>query len=93
MAVKQCTQCLCDKDVSLFRKDVTYKSGRRNYCTECYNRTRSTVQLVKPKAHYRQAAVLAELPRPEDLPAAYMKRVSDYWTSLVGGEEPTRRII
>lgn len=33
-----------------------------------------------------------DLPTPERLPAAYLKRCSDYWTDLVGGNNPTQRI-
>ncbi len=41
---------------------------------------------------YVQTAAPADLPDPAVLPAAYMKRVSDYWVDLIGGEEPATRI-
>jgi len=36
---------------------------------------------------------LPELPAPEVLPAAYLKRCSDYWTDLLGGSTSPARIV
>lgn len=101
---KVCTKCGEPKSIEYFCKDSGYKDGRRSDCNGCRQIARSTFRRELEEATrvpaplgyalrpYHQTTVEQDLPDPERLPAAYMKRVSDYWVDLIGGVEPTTRI-
>lgn len=83
-----------------------YRDGRRSDCNDCRAIRRAQLRRgaqdvpvtlpvplgYVPNPAYLQTAAEEDLPDPERLPAAYMKRVSDYWIDLIGGEEPATRI-
>ncbi len=96
---KVCTKCCKPKGIESFCKDSGYKDGRRGDCNGCRQIARSAFRQELQEAisatvppTYLQTVADKDLPDPERLPAAYMKRVSDYWVDLIGGEEPAARI-
>lgn len=100
MSIKQCTKCLNDKSATEFCKDSGYKDGRRSDCNGCRNAARSNsavVTLPKPLGYvpmpYFQVVEEQDLPPPEKLPAAYLKRCADYWIDLTGEGTATTRIV
>jgi len=104
---KICMKCEESRPLTAFRKDDKCKDGHRNSCKVCRKLdpriepstvTVTTTATAAPSVTttlvpYFQTVLEQDLPDPERLPAAYLKRCSDYWTDLVGGEEPARRIL
>lgn len=89
-----------DKVCEVCQKPYTSKEGKQKACSkECGDILRSRtnklraagVNLEKPRQiHLREE----DLPPPEVLPAAYLKRCHDFWAELVGGSgDPRKRLI
>jgi hypothetical protein len=101
---KVCSKCTKTKPLDEFCKDSGYSDGRRSDCNGCRSlvrrgqnpqfRSENLGAMPKPPqvVPYNMTVPEQDLPAPNRLPAAYLKRCSDYWTALVGGEEPTARI-
>ena len=93
---KTCIKCNQEKPIQDFCKDNKYKDGRRSDCNLCRNARRgfAKVETLKPRTplHGHMTHSADELPSPERLPAAYLKRCADYWIALVGDEDYVSRI-
>lgn len=138
---KTCRKCSAEKAIENFRRDSSYREGRRTECNVCRNARERTygpsiryeppvysIPSVNLSSHheklhshqfiaveefqgkrigppiedpwpqtdfpkYSQTVPEKDLPPPESLPAAYLKRCSDYWLALLGDEQPTTRIV
>lgn len=103
---KTCSKCQRVKSVIDFCKDSGYKDGRRSDCNACRRVDRVinandmrpkpvTVTLPAALGHvpYVRAIEEKELPAPDQLPAAYLKRCADYWTDLLGEGTVATRIV
>jgi hypothetical protein len=62
--MKQCKQCLIDKEISLFNKDRTRKDGYHCYCKQCHKEYKHTYYL-KNKPHHEAKAKAWKLLNPE----------------------------
>lgn len=77
---------------SAFRQSLDEATAVPQGFTASTGRRSPSMQRHPVPTAYAQAVLEKDLPDPEVLPAAYMKRVSDYWVDLTGGEEPATRI-
>ncbi len=102
---KICIKCHNPKDLDRFSRDSSYSDGLRSACNECRNAKRrenrvtasaTTITVAKHIqpvfAPYSMTPCDQDLPDPDRLPAAYLKRCSDYWVELVGGNTPQTRL-
>lgn len=101
---KVCISCQHERPIEAFCKDGGYKDGRRGDCNECRQiRRHAGTERIGPHGHenvqqitsapvYFQTAQEKDLPDPDRLPAAYLKRCADYWLDLLGNVNPTTRI-
>lgn len=86
--IKTCPNC---------KNSFNTRDSRQQTCSKtCADVTRSTSQLDRKTAGLGTNPLVvythtprAELPAPETLPAAYVKRVHDLWVSLIE-DGPTR---
>lgn len=101
-----CKKCEESLPILQFCKDSGYLSGRRSDCNSCRNLVRrkappaQTITSALPRLvgapvqmPYFTTVAEKDLPDPTRVPAHMLKRYSDYWLELVGGNEPTTRII